>query len=73
MVDRLFLPAIKFINMPVLLNKSNEVSFDFGLHFCLTLLHRCFVLGANLFVFLEHFPNLIRFLAKCILSEFAEV
>jgi len=73
MVDRLFLPAIKFINMPVLLNKSNEVSFDFGLHFGLTLLDRCFVLGANLFVLLEHFSDLIGFLTKGILSKFAEV
>jgi hypothetical protein len=73
MVDRLFFSTIKFIDMTIFLDESDEMCFYLSLHLSLPLLDRVFVLSAYFFVFFEHLSDFFRFFAKSFFSEFAEV
>jgi hypothetical protein len=60
MINWLFFSSIHFIKESIFFNKSNEMSLNFLLHFCLTLFDRIFMLFLNVFIVFKQFSNLLR-------------
>lgn len=73
MIHRFLLSTVKFIQVSILLNKSNEVSLHLATDLCLPFLHRRAMLLEDLLVQFERLSDIRGTLAEIIRSELRKI
>lgn len=73
MVYGLFLASIQLIQVPILLDKGNEMSLHLSLHLALPFLHRLLVLLADVLVHFEGSSDFSRSLSEVVLCKFGQI